>query len=70
MYIYNIMAKAMKGLRLKPKYEDLINVAVSNKLYNVKPHNRHAKFLRNRFILRQLDGEGMRTMEKQQENRK
>ena len=31
-----IMAVALRGLRLKPKYEDLIGVAVSDKSYNVK----------------------------------
>ena len=60
------MAIAMRGLRLKPKYEDPINVAVSDKLYNIKFPNRDAKFLRNGFVLSQLDGEGMREMEKQQ----
>ena len=61
------MAVAMKGLRLKPTYEDLINVAVSDELYNIKFPNRNAQFLRNGFILCQLDGEGARIMEKQQE---
>ena len=61
------MAIAMRGLRLKPTYEDLINVAVSDKLYNIKFPNRDAQFLRNGFVLSQLDGEGMREMEKQQE---
>jgi len=58
----------MKGLRLKPKYEDLIGVAVSDKLYNIKFPNRDATFLRNGFVLSQLDGEGMRQMHIQQEN--
>ena len=57
----------MRGLRLKPTHEDLIGVAVSDKLYNTKFPNRHASFLRNGFILSQLDGEGMRAMERQQE---
>ena len=61
------MTVVMKGLRLKPKYEDLIGVAVSDKLYNIKFPNRDAKFLREGFVLSQLDGEGMRQMEKQQE---
>ena len=61
------MAVAMKGLRLKRKHEDLMNVAVSDKLYNVKFPNRDAKFLREGFVLSQLDGEGMRALEKQQE---
>ena len=57
----------MKGLKLKPNYEDLINAAVSDKLYNVKFPNRDASFLRNGFVLSQLDGEGARIMERQQE---
>ena len=61
------MAIAMRGLRLKPKYEDLIGVAVSDKLYNIQFPNRDAKFLREGFVLSQLDGEGARKMEKQQE---
>ena len=61
------MSIAMQGLKLKPKYEDLINVAVGDKLYNVKFPNRDAQFLRNGFVLSQLDGEGARIMERQQE---
>ena len=61
------MANAIKGLRLKPTYEELINVAVSDGLENIKFPNRDASFLRNGFVLSQLDGEGMRQMEKQQE---
>ena len=44
------MAVAMRGLRLKHKYEDLIGVAVSNKLYNFKFPNRDAQVLRNGFV--------------------
>ena len=61
------MSISMKGLRLKPAYEDLIGVAVSDDLQHMKFHNRDASFLRNGFILSQLDGEGMRSMVKQQE---
>ena len=61
------MSIAIKGLRVKPRYEDLIGVAVDDKLYNIKFPNRDATFLRNGFVLSQLDGEGMRQMEKQQE---
>ena len=61
------MAYAMQGLRLKPTYEQLIGVAVSDGLENVKFPNRNATFLRNGFILSQLDGEGARILEKQQE---
>ena len=66
IYIYK-MAISMKGLRLKPKYADLIGVAVSDQLYNIKFPNRDATFLRNGVVLSQLDGEGMRQMQIQQE---
>ena len=61
------MSTAMRGLKLKRNYEDLINVAVSDKLYYIKSPNRDASFLRNGFVLSQLDGEGMRMLERQQE---
>ena len=60
------MAIAMQGLRLKPTYEQLIGVAVSDGLEQIKFPNRSAQFLRNGFVLSQLDGEGMRIMEDQQ----
>ena len=60
------MAQAMKGLRLKPSYGQLINVAVSDGLEHTKFPNRNAQFLRHGFILSQLDGEGARIMEEQQ----
>ena len=47
--------------------KSLIGVAVSDGLDNIKFPNRDATFLRNGFVLSQLDGEGMRQMEKQQE---
>ena len=61
------MSYAIKGLRVKPSYEQLVNVAVSDKLYNIKIPNRDSTFLRNGFLLSQLDGEGTRIMHKQQE---
>ena len=61
------MSIAMRGLKLKPNHEGLINVAVSDKLYHIKFPNRDASFLRNGYVMSQLDGEGMRTMERQQE---
>ena len=61
------MTNSMKGLRLKPSYEQLIGVAVSDDLQHIKFPNRGATFLRNGFVLSQLDGEGMRAIEKQQE---
>ena len=61
------MSFAMKGLRVKPTYEQLIGVAVSDDLQHIKFPNRNALFLRNGYVLSQLDGEGMRAMERQQE---
>ena len=61
------MSNAMQGLRALPSYEQLINVAVSDGLEQIKFPNRDATFLRNGFVLSQLDGDGMRIMEKQQE---
>ena len=61
------MANSIPGLRVRPSYEDLIGVAVSDGLENIKFPNRDATFLRNGFVLSQLDGEGMRQMQKQQE---
>ena len=60
------MAYATQGLRLKPTYEQLIGVALSDGLENIKFPNRNASFLRNGYVLSQLDGEGMRIMEDQQ----
>ena len=61
------MTNSMQGLRVKPTYENLIGVAVSNGLGNIKFPNLDAKFLREGFVMSQLDNEGMRQMEKQQE---
>ena len=36
-------------------------------VYNVKFPNRDASFLRNGYVVSQLNGEGVRTMERQQE---
>ena len=36
------MSIAIKGLRVKPNYEGLINVDVSDKLYDIKSPNRDA----------------------------
>ena len=60
------MANAMRGLRIKPSYEQLTNVAVPDGLEQMKFPNRNATFLRNCFVLSQLDGEGMRVMGDQQ----
>ena len=62
------MAIAMQGLRVKPTYEQLIGVAASDGLEQIKFPNRNATFLRNGFVLSQLGGEGMRIMEDQQKD--
>ena len=59
------MSVAMKGLRIKPAYGQLIGVAVSGDLGHIRFPNRNASFLRNGFILSQLDGEGAIIMERQ-----
>ena len=61
------MSNAMQGLKVRRQYEDLINVAVSDGLEQIEFPNRDATFLRNVYVLSQLDGDGMRVMEKQQE---
>ena len=43
------MAIAMKGLRLKPTYEDLISVAASDGLEHIKFPNRNASFFKKWF---------------------
>ena len=40
------MAIAMQGLKVRRQYEDLIGVAVSDGLENIKLPNRNASFLR------------------------
>ena len=55
------------GLRIKPTYEQLIGTALSDDNRNIKFPNRDALFLRNGFELSQLDGEGQRAMERQQQ---
>ena len=47
------MAIAMKGLRIRPKYGQLIGVADSDELHNIKFPNRDASFLRKGFVLSQ-----------------
>ena len=61
------MAEAIRGLKVKPKYEDLIGVAFPNGLEQTKFPNRDAKFLRDGSILSQLDIEGTRQTQLQQE---
>ena len=40
------MANPMQGLRIKPSYEQLIGVAVSDELEHIKFPNRNATFLK------------------------
>ena len=54
------MSVAMAGLRLKPTYEQLIGVAVSDGLGHIRFPNRSASFLRDGFVLSQLDCEGIK----------
>ena len=65
------MAIAMKGLRVRPQYEELIGVVFSDGLDNVTFHNRDAshfeKGFRIDYIVSQLDGVGAREMQLQQE---
>ena len=56
------------GLRIKPIYEQLISVALSDDNQNIRFPNRDAKFLREGFELSQLDGFGWEAMQRQQEN--
>ena len=57
IYIYitsTIMAIAMKGLKLKPKNEGLINVAVSDGLEHIKLPNRTAHFFTKWFCFKSI----------------
>ena len=47
--VLRITAIAMRGLRVRPQYEDLIGVAKSDGLGNNEFPNRDAKFLREGF---------------------
>ena len=44
------MAKSMKGLKVKPAYEDLNGVASSDGLEHIKFPNRDASFLRCFYV--------------------
>ena len=44
-----MMAAAMKGSRIKPTYEQLIGVAVSDDLEHIRFPNRNASFLKKWF---------------------
>ena len=62
----NNMAIAMRGLKVKPPYEQLIGVESPDGLEQIEFPNRDEKILRDGFIPSQLDGEGMRQMQLQQ----
>jgi hypothetical protein len=55
------------GLRIRPLYEQLIKESLSDDNRHIKFPNRNATFLENGFLLSQLHGEGMRAMERQQQ---
>ena len=57
------MAIAMRGLRARPQYEQLVGVAKSDGLEQIKFLSRDAKVLREGFILSQLDGVGTGQMQ-------
>ena len=61
------MAIATRGLRVRPQYEGLIGAAKSDNVQNIKFPNTDAKILRDGFISSQLDGEGVRQLQLQQE---
>ena len=64
----NNMAIAMKGLKVKPTYEDLVGVAKPDGLEQITFPNRDVFFREwNGFILSQLGNEGVRQMQLQQE---
>ena len=44
------MAEAMRGLKVKPTYEDCTGVAKSDGLENVKCPNRSSKLSRDGFV--------------------
>ena len=44
------MAKSMKGLKVKPTYEDLIGVAFPDGLEHIKILNRGATIIREGFM--------------------
>ena len=52
--------------KVRRQYEDLIGVAFSDGLEHIELINRGAKFLRDGFVMSQLDGEGTRIMGDQQ----
>jgi hypothetical protein len=62
----SIQSKKFGGLEKNPTYLELINYIETNN-DKIKMPDRRAKFLRNSFYLSQLDGEGMRRQEEQEQ---
>jgi coproporphyrinogen III oxidase-like Fe-S oxidoreductase len=58
--------KSFGGLVKNPTYNELINYIETNN-DKIKMPDRRAKFIRNSFYLSQLDGEGMRRQEEQEQ---
>ena len=48
------MAISMRGLRVKPTYEDLIGVAVSDDLQHIKFPNRDASFFKKWVCIKSI----------------
>ena len=62
----SIQTKKFGGLVQNPTCLELMNYIETNN-DKIKMPDRRAKFLRNSFYLSQLDGEGMRRQEKQEQ---
>ena len=62
----SIQSKKFGGLEKNPTYLELINYIETNN-DKIKMPDRRAKFFRNSFYLSQLDGEGMRRQEEQEQ---
>ena len=62
----SIQSKKFGGLEKNSTYLELINYIETNN-DKIKMPDRRAKFLRNSFYLSQLDGEGMRRQEEQEQ---
>jgi hypothetical protein len=58
--------KSFGGLVKHPTYNEHINY-IETKYDKIKMPDRRAKFMRNSFYLSQLDGEGMRRQEEQEQ---
>ena len=63
----NTTSVTKTGLRKRPTLEAIVDY-LANGQETIKYPDRFAKFIRNHPYLTQLDGEGMREMQEQQEN--